>query len=70
MSTPDREFELVAEADEIFEITALGDGMVRFRMYDLEADMPPETAQWIAWELVTKAGLPWPPPLRIVRRSE
>lgn len=61
------------EAGDVFAVSARADGTVqveiRYPGGQLGMVMPPEAAQWLAWELITAAQLPWPPPLRIIKRS-
>lgn len=63
----------VRRADEVFTVTTSTDGSVRFVVtsstVDIEMDLPPESALWLAHELVKAARLPYPPPLRLTRRK-
>ncbi len=60
-------------AGDVFTVSAMNDGQVRVEMNYadqlVDMTMEPEAAQWLAFELVKAARLPWPPPLRITRKS-
>lgn len=60
--------------NEAFTAATLTDGTVRFRVTAsadswIEADMPPESAIWLAHQLILASRLPYPPPLRLARRG-
>jgi len=63
----------VMVAGGVFKVTPLASGDVRLAIHatetDIEIDMRPDSAAWLAWELAKAAQLPWPPALRIVRRE-
>lgn len=65
--------EVKSTAGEVFDVTRLDDGQVRLALSlpaggDVELIMAPESAQWLAWKLAGASRLPWPPPIRIVRK--
>lgn len=37
---------------------------------DLDMELDPHAARWLAYELWVASGLPWPPPIRLVRKNE
>lgn len=63
-------------AGEVFAVTSLpGGGEVRLTVTlpdrEIDADMPAESARWLAHELLTASRLPWPPPpLRFRHRPD